>query len=58
MTKLTALDLMVIADTLERTLNIKGFENALGGYTEEARENVGNKVKTIMNNIEVKPEGN
>ena len=55
MTKLTALDLMVIADTLERTLSIKGFENALGGYTEEARENVANKVKTIMSNMEVEP---
>lgn len=55
MNKLTALDLMVIADTLDRTLNIKGFENALGGYTEEARENVANKVQTIMSNIEVEP---
>jgi len=35
MTKLTALDLMVIADTLSRTLNIAGFGGTLGGYTKE-----------------------
>lgn len=53
MTKLTALDLMVIADTLSRTLNIAGFEGTLGGYTKEARENVANKVQTILSNMEV-----
>ncbi len=53
MTKLTALDLMVIADTLSRTLNIAGFGGTLGGYTKEARENVANKVQTILSNMEV-----
>lgn len=53
MTKLTALDLMVISDTLYRTLNIGGFGKTLGGYTKEARENVANKVQTILSNMEV-----
>lgn len=53
MTKLTALDLMVISDTLYRTLSITGFGGTLGGYTKEARENVANKVQTILNDISV-----
>jgi hypothetical protein len=53
MNKLTALDLMVISDTLYRTLSIAGFEGTLGGYTKEARENVANKVQTILSNMEV-----
>ncbi len=42
MTKLTALDLMVISDTLYRTLSIAGFEGTLGGYTKEAKLGVHN----------------
>jgi len=44
---------MVISDTLYRTLSIAGFEGTLGGYTKEARENVANKVQTILSNMEV-----
>ena len=60
MTKPTinALDLMVIADTLSRTISIAGFENVLGGYIKEARENVTNKVQTILSNMELSVEEN
>ena len=53
MTKLSALDLSVIADTLSRTLSIAGFERTLGGYTKESREIVANKVQEILNDISV-----
>lgn len=53
MTKLTALDLSVIADTLIRTLAIAGFEGTLGGYTKESREIVANKIQDILNDISV-----
>lgn len=49
---------MVISDTLSRTLFIAGFENVLGGYTKEARENVSNKVQTILSNMELSLEEN
>jgi hypothetical protein len=51
--KLSALDLSVILDTLTRTLSIAGFEQALGGYTKDAREAVLEKVYAIMDNMEM-----
>jgi len=53
---LNALDLMVITDTLSRTLSIAGFENALGGYTKEARESVSDKVQDILRTMELSVE--
>lgn len=52
-TKLSALDLSVILDTISRTLSIAGFEQALGGYTKDAREAVLEKVYVIMENMEM-----
>ena len=53
---LNALDLMVITDTLRRTLSIARFENVLGGYSKEARENVSNKVQDILRTMELSVE--
>lgn len=51
--KLSALDLTVILDTLSRTLSIAGFEQTLGGYTKDSREAVLEKVYAIMQNMEM-----
>ena len=50
MTKLTALDLYIITDTLLHSLQ---FGNWTGSATEEARNGVLKKLQRIMNGIEV-----
>ena len=50
MTKLTALDLYILTDTLLHSLQ---FGNWTGSATEEARNGVLKKLQCIMNGIEV-----
>ncbi len=47
--KLSAGDLMVIADTLNKSLQISNYE----GFTKETRERVRDQVMDIMSRIEV-----
>lgn len=47
--KLSAGDLMVIADTLNKSLQISNYE----GFTKETRERVRDQVLSIMSRIEV-----
>jgi hypothetical protein len=47
--KLSAGDLMVIADTLNKSLRISNYE----GFTKETRERVRDHVLSIMGRIEV-----
>jgi hypothetical protein len=47
--KLSAGDLMVIADTLNKSLTIFNFD----GFTKETRERVRDQVMDIMSRIEV-----
>ena len=58
MTKLTALELYVLADTLLHSLSFDGYWT--GSATKEGRDGVLNKLQKIMSEIEVEVsvEGN
>ena len=51
MSKLTAADLMVIADTLNHSLQFKGWSPNGGGFTTETRKQTMEAVIDIMANI-------